>query len=600
MPNRFLIWGETGWVAGHLKALLEKQGKDVHTTSVRMENVSQVAEELRRIQPTHVLNAAGCTGRPNVDWCEDNKAQTVRSNVIGTLTLADQCYQLGIHCTVFATGCIYQYDEHHPIGGAGFTEEDAPNFTGSFYSMTKGHVEPILSCYDNVLILRLRMPVSDDLHPRNFVTKILNYDHVVNVPNSNTILHDLLPISIALAEHRDTGVFNFTNPGAISHNQVLTLFRDIIRPSLTWRNFSLEEQSHVIKAGRSNCMLDTSKLEAKAKDVSLPTAELWICGFFFFFHSFLFNWSNPNSDKRNSSQQEKCYPMPPQEIIPHHLPTSTFKTQVIIIKGYPIAMKKFVQLSFAAFHFTVTWLALWVVSRDHFAFFTPKHVSLTQMLPLSVAMTLNIVFPNLSLAYSTITFYQIARVLVTPCVAIIDYVFYSVSMSGIAASTLVVACLGVTMVSYYDSRPSNDANVKTTSQIGIVFALMGVVFSSLYTVWIAAFRKKLNISSMQLLLNQAPLSAFLLLYLIPWVDNFPVINDISISHWILIPFSGILAMLINISQFFIIAETGPVASTVVGHSKTCTIVVLSWAVSGRAATDMSVIGLLIALSGIFR
>ncbi|SPJ78786.1 uncharacterized protein FTOL_07177 [Fusarium torulosum] len=274
MPNRFLIWGETGWVAGHLRALLEKQGKDIHTTSVRMENISQVAEELRRIQPTHVLNAAGCTGRPNVDWCEDNKAQTVRSNVIGTLTLADQCYQLGIHCTVFATGCIYQYDEQHPIGGAGFTEQDAPNFTGSFYSMTKGHVEPILSCYDNVLILRLRMPVSDDLHPRNFVTKILNYDHVVNVPNSNTILYDLLPISIALAEHRETGVLNFTNPGAISHNQVLTLFRDIIRPSLTWRNFSLEEQSHVIKAGRSNCMLDTSKLEAKAREYGFTIPDV--------------------------------------------------------------------------------------------------------------------------------------------------------------------------------------------------------------------------------------------------------------------------------------------------------------------------------------
>lgn len=143
MPHRFLIWGETGWVAGHLKALLEQQGKDVHTTKVRMENMSQVAEELKRIQPTHVLNAAGCTGRPNVDWCEDNKAQTVRSNVIGTLTLADQCYQLGIHCTVFATGCIYQYDEKHPIGGPGFTEQDAPNFIGSFYSMTKGHVEPV-------------------------------------------------------------------------------------------------------------------------------------------------------------------------------------------------------------------------------------------------------------------------------------------------------------------------------------------------------------------------------------------------------------------------------------------------------------------------
>ncbi|WXC44746.1 hypothetical protein SNK03_004482 [Fusarium graminearum] len=260
---------------------------------------------------------------------------------------------------------------------------------------------------------------------------------------------------------------------------------------------------------------------------------------------------------------------------------------------------KFIQLSFAAFHFTTTWLVLWVISRERFAFFTPKNVSITQMLPLSVVMTLNIIFPNLSLAFSTITFYQVARVLVTPCVAILDYTLYRVTVSGMASSTLVVACLGVAMVSYYDSRPSDDANVKTTSQIGIVFALVGVFFSSLYTVWIAAFRKKLSISSMQLLLNQAPLSAFLLLYFIPWVDEFPVIKDVSISHWILIPFSGILAMLINISQFFIIAETGPIASTVVGHTKTCTIVVLSWAISGRVATDMSVVGLLTALAGIF-
>ncbi|PCD20813.1 hypothetical protein FGRA07_04965 [Fusarium graminearum] len=580
MPNRFLIWGETGWVAGHLKALLEKQGKDVHTTSVRMENITQVAEELKRIQPTHVLNAAGCTGRPNVDWCEDNKAQTVRSNVIGTLTLADQCDLLGIHCTVFATGCIYQYDEKHPVGGAGFTEEDAPNFAGSFYSMTKGHVEPILSCYENVLILRLRMPVSDDLHPRNFVTKILNYDHVVNIPNSNTILRDLLPVSISLAEHGDTGVFNFTNPGAISHNEVLTLFRDIIRPSLTWSNFSIEEQSHVIKAGRSNCMLDTSKLEAKARDDEENASFL------------------SDHEEKDEVVESKDLKKASFWII-----VNIVATVLIVFTNKAIFDDdnlKFIQLSFAAFHFTTTWLVLWVISRERFAFFTPKNVSITQMLPLSVVMTLNIIFPNLSLAFSTITFYQVARVLVTPCVAILDYTLYRVTVSGMASSTLVVACLGVAMVSYYDSRPSDDANVKTTSQIGIVFALVGVFFSSLYTVWIAAFRKKLSISSMQLLLNQAPLSAFLLLYFIPWVDEFPVIKDVSISHWILIPFSGILAMLINISQFFIIAETGPIASTVVGHTKTCTIVVLSWAISGRVATDMSVVGLLTALAGIFR
>ncbi|KAI8664516.1 RmlD-sub-bind domain-containing protein [Fusarium keratoplasticum] len=272
--NRFLIWGGKGWVAGHLKELLEKQGKEVSSTTVRMEDVAGVAKVLDEIKPTHVLNAAGCTGRPNVDWCEDNKEQTVRSNVIGTLTLADQCAQRGIHCTIFATGCIYQYDEKHPMGGAGFKEEDAPNFVGSFYSMTKGHVEPILASYNNVLILRLRMPVSDDLHPRNFVTKISKYDRVVDIPNSNTILHDLLPGSILLAEHNNTGVYNFTNPGAISHNEVLALFKEIVRPNYTWKNFSLEEQSKVIKAGRSNCKLDTDKLISKLKEYNYEVPEV--------------------------------------------------------------------------------------------------------------------------------------------------------------------------------------------------------------------------------------------------------------------------------------------------------------------------------------
>ena len=120
------------------------------------------------------------------------------------------------------------------------------------------------------------MPVSDDLHPRNFVTKIAKYDHVVNIPNSNTILADLLPASVLLAEHGDVGVYNFTNPGAISHNEVLTLFRDIVRPSFTWKNFSLEEQAKVIKAGRSNCELDTTKLVSKLKEYNYEIPEIHV------------------------------------------------------------------------------------------------------------------------------------------------------------------------------------------------------------------------------------------------------------------------------------------------------------------------------------
>ena len=256
-----------------------------------MQNRESVIAELERVKPTHVLNAAGSTGRPNVDWCEDNKEDTVRNNVIGTLNLTDCCFLKGIHITVFATGCIYAYDDAHPIGGPGFLETDKANFDGSFYSETKAHVEEVstpkvlvgksnanlpqvMKYYNNALILRLRMPVSDDLHSRNFVTKIAKYERVVDIPNSNTILHDLLPASILLAEHKETGIYNFTNPGAISHNEVLSLFKEYVRPDFTWKNFSLEEQAKVIKAGRSNCKLDTAKLVNKLAEYKFEVPEI--------------------------------------------------------------------------------------------------------------------------------------------------------------------------------------------------------------------------------------------------------------------------------------------------------------------------------------
>lgn len=35
-----------------------------------------------------MLNSAGVTGRPNVDWCDLHKPETIRANVVGTLNLA--------------------------------------------------------------------------------------------------------------------------------------------------------------------------------------------------------------------------------------------------------------------------------------------------------------------------------------------------------------------------------------------------------------------------------------------------------------------------------------------------------------------------------
>merc|ERR1711935_714699 len=248
---------------GMCEMLAKDENIECRPANSRLQNRESVAKELDEYKPTHVLNAAGITGRPNIDWCETSKPETIRTNVIGTLNLADLCLERGIHCTVYATGCIFVYDEKHAEGsGIGFKEEDEPNFDGSFYSETKGYMEPMLKQYSNCLILRVRMPISDDLIHRSFVTKIVKYERVVNIPNSMTILTEMLPASLAMAQKGLTGVYNFTNPGVISHNQVLDLYKKYIDPSYTYKNFSVEEQAKVIVAGRSNNELDTTKLMA--------------------------------------------------------------------------------------------------------------------------------------------------------------------------------------------------------------------------------------------------------------------------------------------------------------------------------------------------
>lgn len=160
--------------------------------------------------------------------------------------------------------------------GIGFVETDPANFSGSYYSYVKAHAERMLvSAYEaNTLILRLRMPVSDDLHSRSFVTKITKYAYVVDIPNSNSILSDLLPCSVKLAEDKVTGVYNFTNPGAISHNEVLSLYKQYVDPSFSWKNFSLDEQAKVIKAGRSNCELDATKLVKKMREYGIEIPKI--------------------------------------------------------------------------------------------------------------------------------------------------------------------------------------------------------------------------------------------------------------------------------------------------------------------------------------
>ena len=105
------------------------------------------------------------------------------------------------------------------------------------------------------------MPITGEKNSRNFITKIVNYEKVCSIPNSMTVLPELLVYVVDMMKNNVTGTVNLTNPGLISHNEIFEMYKEIVDPDFTWTNFSQEEQRKILAADRSNNFLDTSRLE---------------------------------------------------------------------------------------------------------------------------------------------------------------------------------------------------------------------------------------------------------------------------------------------------------------------------------------------------
>lgn len=247
---KYLIFGN-GYLGNKFKQLLE----DAVIDPADINDTAAVRAAIEKHKPFAVINCAAKTGKPNVDWCEDHKDETLDANLRGPLNLLRVCQDMNQYWVQIGSGCIYQGDN----GGRGWAETDAPNFDGSYYSKVKGWLNDILADFD-VLQLRLRMPLDAEPGPRNFITKITTYPKVISVPNSITVIDDLVMAAKALMEKKAVGIYNVANPGAIEHKEILEMYKEIVDPNHTYTPITLEQLGTMTKAGRSNCVLDGKKL----------------------------------------------------------------------------------------------------------------------------------------------------------------------------------------------------------------------------------------------------------------------------------------------------------------------------------------------------
>ncbi|XP_028811005.1 solute carrier family 35 member E3 [Denticeps clupeoides] len=222
----------------------------------------------------------------------------------------------------------------------------------------------------------------------------------------------------------------------------------------------------------------------------------------------------------------------------------------------------FPNMTLTLVHFVVTWLGLFVCHKMDM--FSPKSLRPTKILLLALSFCGFVAFTNLSLQNNTIGTYQLAKAMTTPAIIAIQTLYYRKAFSTKIKLTLVPITLGVVLNSYYDVK---------FNLLGMVFATLGVLVTSLYQVWVGAKQHELQVNSMQLLYYQAPMSSAFLLVIVPFFEPIAgeggIFGPWSLPALVMVIFSGVIAFLVNLSIYWIIGNTSAVTYNMFGHFKFC-------------------------------
>jgi dTDP-4-dehydrorhamnose reductase len=160
------LLGGSGFVGSAFCDRMKARGIEYHSIS-RAEIDYYRPRELRGWLEANLceflINCAGYAGKPNVDACEQHKAECLMANSVLPGIIAQACRDAGIAWGHVSSGCIFQGEGPD---GRGFGEDDQPNFCFrsppcSFYSGSKALGEEVIGDLSNCYVWRVRMPFSN-------------------------------------------------------------------------------------------------------------------------------------------------------------------------------------------------------------------------------------------------------------------------------------------------------------------------------------------------------------------------------------------------------------------------------------------------------
>jgi dTDP-4-dehydrorhamnose reductase len=266
--KHYVLIGGSGYVGQAFQEVLGKRDISYYNLTRKVINYydpQALIEALRAEKPIAVINAAGYTGKPNVDACEDDKAKCLLGNAVLPGIIRDVCETLDIPWGHVSSGCIYTGAR---ADGTGFQEEDLSNFNfrsnnSSFYSGTKALGEEVLSGAAKNYIWRLRIPFDERNNPRNYLSKLLNYEWLLDAENSISQRFEFVEACVDSFEKEiPYGTYNVTNPGSTTARDITAIMKNYGLITKELKFFESEEDFmlRAVRTPRSNCTMSSEKL----------------------------------------------------------------------------------------------------------------------------------------------------------------------------------------------------------------------------------------------------------------------------------------------------------------------------------------------------
>jgi len=249
MKDKILVLGK-GYIGSRLHEELNCEISDRKIYSYK-----DIEAELKKFKPKTIINCIGNVGS-NVDECEKDLDKTLIANTFVPIILAEVALRNNIRLIHISTGCIYYYDyrKDKPID-----EEKEPDFFELFYSRAKIYSEKALTALSKkypVLIIRIRIPLDNRPHPRNLLTKLINYKKVIDIPNSVTYIPDFINVLKHLIKINAKGIYNVVNKGPLIYQELMEIYRKYV-PDFKYETTDFKKLNQV----RTNLILSTKKLE---------------------------------------------------------------------------------------------------------------------------------------------------------------------------------------------------------------------------------------------------------------------------------------------------------------------------------------------------